>query len=144
MGTKSKWLKGKLTFYNNAVVEENVGKYTAVNASIPPYGLRVIASTADSKPMLSGGPAIGQEIEIVCNSTFVTTVRVSTAAGGVTIAHTESTAHNIYGVTVTCGGSTAFSHPGVAKLRGITTSQWALVTGYSTSAGGCTLSTAFA
>lgn len=142
MGTKSKWLKGKLTFTDNAVVEENVGTYTTTDASIPPYGLRVLENTANAKMKLSGGPAIGQELEIVCNSTFVTVVRVSTAAGAATIARSAATVG--YGVIVTAAGTSGGTYPGTATLRGITTSSWALVKGFSTGFGGCTLSTAFA
>jgi len=140
MGTKSKWLKGKLTFYNNAVVEENVASYTSTVTSIPPYGLRVLNPGGNKSYKLSGGPAIGQELEIVCISTFVTSVRVSTAIGGVTIDRpTAST--DAHGVIVTAAGSTAGNYPGAATLRGISTSQWMLVKGYSTGWGGCTLST---
>jgi hypothetical protein len=141
MGTKSKWLKGKLTFHNNAVVEENVGTYTTTDASIPPYGLRVLENTANAKMRLSGGPAIGQEIEIVCNSTFVTVVRVSTDSG-VSIA--KPAAQVAYGVIVTAAGTSGGNYPGTATLRGVTTSQWAIVKGFSTSFGGCTYSTAIA
>ena len=142
MGTKSKWIKGKLTFHNDAVVEENVGTYTTTNAQLPPYGLRVLENTANAKYRLSAAPQIGQEIEIVCNSTFVTTVRVSTAAGGATIARATTTVG--YGVIVTAAGTSGGTYPGTATLRGITTASWALVKGFSTGFGGCTLSTAFA
>ena len=136
MGTKSKWLKGKLTFYNNALVEENVGSYTSTVTSIPPYGLRVLNPGGNKSYKLSGGPAIGQEIEIACHSTFATTVRVSTSALGVEILRSGTTPS--YGVDVTAA---TVGYPGTATLRGITTSQWALVKGYSTGLGGCTLST---
>ena len=139
MGTKSKWLKGKLTFYNNALVEENVGSYTSTVTSIPPYGLRVLNPASNTSYKLSGGPAIGQELEIVCNSTFVTSVRVTTAAGGVEILRSGTTP--AYGVIVTAAGTSGGTYPGTATLRGITTSQWALVKGFSTGFGGCILST---
>ena len=140
MGTKSKWLKGKLTFYNNALVEENVGSYTSTVTTLPPYGLRVLNPASNTSYKLSGGPAIGQELEIVCNSTFVTSVRVSTAIGGVTIDRpTAST--DAHGVIVTAAGTSGGTYPGTATLRGISTSQWMLVKGFSVGFGGCTLST---
>ena len=81
--TKSKWLKGKLTFYNNAVVEENVStSYTSTNAQIPPYGLRILNPSTSAKFILSGGPTVGAELQLVCLSTYKSVVRVSTAAGG--------------------------------------------------------------
>ena len=143
MGTKSKWLKGKLTFYNNAVVEENVGTYTTTLTSLPPYGLRVLNNVAVTKYVLSGGPVIGQELEIVCLSTVATSVNVSTAVGGVEITRPGSTP--AYGVVVTAAG-TGVGHNGLAgcaTLRGLSTTRWVLIKGLNIAGdGGCTFSTA--
>jgi hypothetical protein len=142
MGTKSKWLKGKLTFWNNAVVDANVAIYTTTLTSIPPYGLRVLNNVAAQKFVLSGPPVIGQEIEIVCNSTVATSVSVSTVAGGPTIAKKPGSTGKAVLVTAAGTGVGHGAMTGCATLRGITTSQWALVKGFSLGDGGCTVTTA--
>lgn len=154
MGTKSKWLKGKLTFYNNAVVEENVSTaITSTNASIPNYGLVVLNPTTSAKFRVNGGPAIGAELQLVCLSTYTTFVRVSTqdsTNGGETILRPSSC--EAYAVGLHAASSDRGGMPGMVTLRGITTSAWAVVgaslssgvLGAGTTGGGYYLSTAFA
>jgi len=151
MGTKSKWLKGKLTFYNNAVVDESVGIYTTTNASVPPYGLRVLEPTTSAKMRLSGGPAVGQEVQIVCLTTYTTVIRVSTmdsTNGGATVVAPGSC--EVYAVGLKAGSPAAGGFPGCVTLRGVTTATWAVVgnanssTVGGTTGGGQYLSTSFA
>jgi hypothetical protein len=154
VGTKAKWLKGKLTFYNNAVVEENVStSYTSTNATIPPYGLRILNPTTSAKFIVDGGPAIGAELQLVCLSTYTTFVRVSTqdsTNGGETIVRPGTC--EAYAVGLHAASSDRGGMPGMVTLRGITTSVWAVVgaslssgpLGGGTTGGGYYLSTAFA
>lgn len=82
MGTKAKWLKGKLTFYNNAVVDENVFSVVG-GTTIPNYGLVVLSPTTDQSYYINGGPAIGQKLEIVVDTSLIASVFCSTTSNEV-------------------------------------------------------------
>ena len=134
MGTKAKWLKGKLTFHNNAVVEENVQAYTAAG-TVNNYGLVVLNATQNASFYINGGPAIGQKLDIVVGTSFVASVFCSTVNNEVRIL---GSATDVNGM-VFIPGST---YPGgSATLRGVTTATWAL-TSFSTGKGGLALTTA--
>jgi len=134
MGTKAKWLKGKLTFHNNAVVEENVVSVVG-GTTIPNYGLVILNPTTNQSYYINGGPAIGQKLEIVVGTSLIASVFCSTANNVVRIV---GPATDINGM-VFIPGSTYPS--GTATLRGVTTATWAL-TSFSTGKGGLALTTA--
>jgi hypothetical protein len=137
MGTKAKWLKGKLTFYNNAVVEENVQTAgTTVGMSIRNYGMVVLNPAAAAKYTISGGPAIGQKLDIVCKSSLVASVYCSAVKNQVTIMCPNTKVNGF----VMIPGST---HGCAVTLRGVTTKAWA-ITSFSTAVGGMALTTAHA
>lgn len=128
MGTKSKWKKGVLHFYNNAVVDENVVVTTAAGALLG-YGLSVISSTVNGTYVMAP-PIKGVVKDIVVghnlalNSSFVATVRFSTVAGQVTLVSENSSAN---GLVLTARSS----YPAAVSLRGLSSVGWAL-----TAAGG--------
>ena len=139
MGTKAKWLKGKLTFHNNAVVDGNVATQVGggVAAKIQNYGMVVVSPTTIQSYYIDGGPAIGQKLDIVLGTSLVSSVFCSTAKNAVIIGATSTPMVNgivfIPGATVPCS----------LQLRGLTTSRWVL-TSHSTNKGGFSLTTAFA
>ena len=134
MGTKAKWLKGKLTFHNNAVVDENVVSVVG-GTTIRNYGLVILNPTTNQSYYINGGPAIGQKLEIVVGTSLVASVFCSTANNVVRIV---GAATDINGM-VFIPGST---HPGgCVTLRGVTTATWAM-TSFSTGKGGLALTTA--
>ena len=135
MGTKAKWLKGKLTFHNNAVVEENVTSVVG-GTTIRNYGLVTLSPTTAQSYYINGGPAIGQKLEIVVNTSIVASVFCSTTKNTVRILSPSTTINGL----VFIGGST---YPGSVTLRGVTTATWAL-TSFSTAKGGIALTTAIA
>jgi hypothetical protein len=134
MGTKAKWLKGKLTFHNNAVVEENVTSVVA-GTTIRNYGLVVLSPTTDQSYYINGGPAIGQKLEIVVDTSLIASVFTSTTNNQVRIL---GAATDINGM-VFIPGSTYSG--GSVTLRGVTTDTWA-ITSFSTGKGGLALTTA--
>ena len=138
MGTKSKWLKGKLTFYNNAVVEENVSTaYVTAADLIPPYGLRVLQPAGAVSFIVNGGPTVGAELQIVNVTTHIATVRVSTAAADVEIHSNGAQSTNFYGVTLKAASAAKGEMPGCVSLRGLSTARWVVV-GTALSSGGTT------
>ena len=134
MGTKAKWLKGKLTFWNDALVEENVTSVVG-GSTIRNYGLVVLSPTTDQSYYINGGPAIGQKLEIVVDTSLIASVFCSTTSNEVRIL---GSATDVNGM-VFIPGSTYPS--GSATLRGVTTATWAL-TSFSTGKGGLALTTA--
>jgi len=118
MGTKSKWKKGRLTFYNDAVVDSNVVTTTAAG-TLNAYGLSVITSSAAATYTL-GVPEAGMTKDIVVGSSWVATVRCSTVANLVTILSPSSDNQN--GVVLTPGSTYTAS----VTLRGVSTVLWAL------------------
>jgi hypothetical protein len=135
MGTKAKWLKGKLTFYNNAVVEENVASVVG-GTTIRNYGMVVLAPTTAQKYTIKNGPAIGQKLDIVCKSSLVASVYCSAVKNQVTIMCPNTKVNGF----VMIPGST---HGCAVTLRGVTTKAWA-ITSFSTAVGGMALTTAHA
>jgi len=123
MGTKSKWKKGVLHFYNNAVVDENVVVTTAAGALLG-YGLSVISSTINGTYTMAP-PIKGVVKDIVVghnlasDSTFVATVLFSTVAGQVTLVSEHSSAQ---GLTLT----PTSKWPAVVSLRGLSSAEWAI------------------
>ena len=135
MGTKAKWLKGKLTFYNNAVVDENVTSIVG-GTTIRNYGMVVLAPTTAQKYTIKNGPAIGQKLDIVCKSSLVASVYCSAVKNQVTIMCPNTKVNGF----VMIPGST---HGCAVTLRGVTTKAWA-ITSFSTAKGGMALTTAHA
>jgi hypothetical protein len=134
MGTKSKWLKGKLTFWNNAVVNEDVYSTGVVGATtIRNWGMVVLSPAAAASYHIKGGPAIGQTLDIVIDTTEIATVLFSNTKNEVTIGGTS------FNSLVFVPGST--NHPQSVRLRGQTTSRWQ-ATSMSTQKGGFVLSSA--
>ena len=135
MGTKAKWLKGKLTFYNNAVVDENVTSIVG-GTTIRNYGMVVLAPTTAQKYTIKNGPAIGQKLDIVCKSSLVASVYCSAVKNQVTIMCPNTKVNGF----VMIPGST---HGCAVTLRGVTTKAW-VITSFSTAVGGMALTTAHA
>ena len=133
MGTKAKWLKGKLTFWNNDVVNSDIYSTGIVAATtIRNWGLVVLCPAAAAQYRVVGGPAIGQTLDIVVGTSEITTVVFSTLKNSITVGGTS------------CNSLVFEPGPGIpqsARLRGYTTSKW-VVTDYSTMKGGFTLSSA--
>jgi len=134
MGTKAKWLKGKLTFHNNAIVDANVFSVIG-GTTIPNYGLVVLSPTTDQSYYINGGPAIGQKLEIVVDTSLIASVFCSTTSNEVRILGSATDVNGF----VFIPGSTYPS--GSVTLRGVTTATWAL-TSFSTGKGGLALTTA--
>jgi hypothetical protein len=125
MGTRAKWRNGRLTFYNNALVDENVVTTTAAG-DIKSYGLSVLGSSANATYTMDP-PAKGVEKHVVAYTTWTHTLRASSdlsvefgKSGGkrysITIAPTTKTEN--LGVSV--------------MLRGVSTTLWS-VTSYGSS-----------
>lgn len=141
MGTKSKWKVGRLTFYNDAVVDGTVEEFSAVPTTsyvaMKGYGLAVVGCTANSLFTL-GVPCAGVTKDIVVGdgkgSSFTCTVRCSTVAKQVRIANPTT---DMCGIVLTPGSTI----PAYAQLRGVSTVLWAL-TSFTTGKGGASLTTA--
>ena len=138
MGTKSKWKAGKLTFYNDAVVDAGSVVQTTASGAIAGYGLSVIACTSNGTYTL-GAPVAGVTKDITvgngAGSSFVATIRCSTVANSVTIGSPSSDSQN--GVVLTPGSTI----PAYVQLRGASTVLWVL-TSFTTGKGGAALTTA--
>ena len=107
--------------------------------TIPNYGLVVLSPTTDQDYWINGGPAIGQKLQIVVQTSLIASVFCSTTEGTVTITGPKAN-------TTTYNG--AISVPNVDRtasisLRGVSTTKWA-VTACSTNPGGFNLTTAVA
>ena len=144
MGTKSKWLKGKLTFYNNPVVDRNVF-HVVGGTTIPSYGMVVITATGNDSYYIKDAPAIGQKLDIVVNTSWVASVFACSTAAQRTFAGPPAIATTNYNGVVSVPGGAVFGElrPCSIQLRGISTSKWA-ITSCSTQKGGFSLSTAVA
>ena len=122
MATRAKWRGGRLTFWNNALVEENVESVTSAQ-DIKSYGLTVIGTTANATYTLDP-PHTGVVKDILVGtsnkSSFVATIRGSSVANQVTFASPSSDSQN---AVVLTPGST---YPAGVTLRAISTSQWAI------------------
>lgn len=129
MGTKSKWVNRRLTFYNaplnfstgSYAVDQNVVTTTAAGA-LNGYGLSYITTTAAGTYTL-GAPEAGVEKQIIVNSSFAATVRASSVANSRTIASPSSDTQN--SIILTPGSTYTAS----ATLRGLSTVLWALMSG---------------
>jgi hypothetical protein len=93
-------------------------------------------SAAAAKYTISGGPAIGQKLDIVCRSSKVASVYCSAVKNQVTIMCPNTKVNGF----VMIPGST---HGCAVTLRGVTTKAWA-ITSFSTAVGGMALTTAHA
>jgi hypothetical protein len=147
MGTKSKWLKGKLTFHNGPAVDANVFTSTTVGGvanKIPSYGMVVIDAPASPYGYyIDGAPAIGQKLDIVSITSEVAFIFAATS--GHVVSFTGSV------VPGTCEWNGIVSVPGGAvggnlvpcgiSLRGLSTSKWG-VTSCTTKKGGFYFTTA--
>jgi len=141
MGTKSKWKKGRLTFYNDAVVDGTVEEFSAIPTTsfvaMAGYGLSVIGCTAASLFTL-GAPVAGVTKDIVVGdgkgSSFTATIRCSTVANQIRIANPTT---DMNGVVLTPGSTI----PAYVQLRGVSTVLWVL-TSFTTGKGGASLTTA--
>lgn len=125
MGTKSKWkwTNGRLCFYNNAIVDENVVTTTA-NGAITGYGLSVLNFPALGVVVLDP-PARGVTKQIIVTSTDFVYVRGSTVNGNVTFANNNSTVIN--SLQMVTDNSSNFNYPANVSLRAISTAKWAIV-----------------
>jgi len=124
MGTKSKWkwTNGRLCFYNNAVVDENVVTTTS-NGSITSYGLSLLKFPALGVVVLDP-PARGVVKNITVISTDFVYVRGSTVNGNVTFANNNSTVIN--SLKMVTDNSSAVNYPANVSLRAISTAKWAI------------------
>ena len=140
MGTKAKWLKRKLTFWNEAVVYDDISSTAGIvgGTTIRNWGVVVLSPSVATSYFINGGPAIGQKLDIVVDTSFVASVFASTGAGsspgGVTISGSS-----FNGIVF----KTSAGKPQSAQLRGDTTTRWQL-TSFSTMTGGFNLTTAIA
>jgi len=136
MGTKSKWKAGKLTFYNDAVVDGTVESIDATTALLG-YGLSVISTTADQTYSL-GAPVAGVTKDILVGSgkgsSFVASIVLTT---GNTLV-TPSTIESKHTFTLTPGASI----PAYLQLRGVSTTVWALTSFNTTGKGAVSFTSA--
>ena len=146
MGTKAKWKAGKLTFYNDAVVDGNVETISDVASNLTGYGLSVINLTTNAVCTL-GPPAAGVLKDIVCGtvsgSSFVASVRLSTVANTLAAPNSvgivsPSTIAKINTIVLTPGSTI----PAFVQLRGLSTLQWCLTSFNTTGKGAVTFTTA--
>jgi len=141
MGTKSKWKRGRLTFYNDAVVDGTVESKSAVPTTsyvdLKGYGLSVIGCTANSRFTL-GAPVAGVTKDITVGngkgSSFVATVRFSTVANRILA---TAPATDVNGIVMTPGSTI----PSYVQLRGVSTILWA-ITSFTTGKGKASMTTA--
>ena len=136
MGTKSKWKRRRLTFYNDAVVDGTVETIDATTALLG-YGLSVIGTTVDQDYSL-GAPCAGVTKDIMVGigkgSSFVATVVLSTGATLIT----PSTIQSKHTFTLTPGASI----PAYVQLRGLSTVKWALASFNTTGKGAISFTSA--
>jgi len=136
MGTKSKWKAGKLTFYNDAVVDGTIETIDATTALLG-YGLSVISTTADQTYSL-GAPVAGVTKDIAVGggkgSSFVATIVLTT---GNTLV-TPSTIQSKHRFTLT----PAASIPAYLQLRGLSTLRWCLTSFNTTGKGAVSFTSA--
>jgi len=145
MGTKSKWKAGKLTFYNDAVVDGNVEIIDDVASNLLGYGLSVINLTTDAVCTL-GAPAEGVTKDIIvgngAGSSFVASIRLSTVANTLAAPDsvgliTPSTIAKINTIVLTPGSTI----PAFVQLRGYSTSAWCLTSFNTTGKGAISFTT---
>ena len=126
MGTKSKWkwTNGRLCFYNNAVVDENVVTTTS-NGPITSYGLSVLKFPALGVVVLDP-PASGVVKNITVISTDFVYIRSSTVEDAVTFAGAGTNTTSIHTLKLTPDNSSAVNFPANVSLRAISTAKWAI------------------
>jgi len=136
MGTKAKWKSGKLTFYNDAVVDGTVESIDATTALLG-YGLSIIGTTADQSYSL-GPPVLGVTKDIMVGigkgSSFVASIVLTS---GNTLV-TPSTIKSKHTFTLTPGASI----PAYVQLRGVSTAAWALTSFNTTGKGAISFTSA--
>ena len=121
MGTKAKWVKGILTFYNGAVAHDSVVSTTAAGA-LTGYGVSVLAATANATYTLAI-PDVGVKKQLVAHTTFTHTVRASSAVATGGFGVTGTTLHDI-----ALSPTVALSPEGVSvELVGMSSILWEII-----------------
>lgn len=121
MGTKARWVKGILTFYNGAVAHDSVVSTTAAGA-ITDYGISVLAATANATYTLAA-PKVGVKKALVAHTTFTHTVRATSAVATGGFGVTGTTLHDI-----ALSPTVALSPEGInVELMGMSSILWEVI-----------------
>ena len=122
MGTKAKWKKGRLTFYNGAIDDQSVTDTTASSTAITNYGVSCIRTGTTAGTFVIDPPVLGCRKTVIFQTTGILKLRTAAA----TILSDAATDD-----VLSCGTSGSTQLGFNVDLFGYTTAVWIMALGSS-------------
>ena len=123
MATKSKWIKGRLTFHSGAIDDQSVTDTTASSTAITNYGVSYVRTGTSAGTFVMDPPTLGCHKTVIFQTTG--TIKLRTAAATIL---SDAAGDDV----LSCGPTSDLTMQGFAvDLFGYSTAVWVMALGTS-------------